>query len=189
MPPQVCIARSAASHAEPVGAVVAHRDEVGDLHVVLAVERSTPCSGSAGAASRPRCAARRAGTGSPGCVDSGLPHVDAAVGVGDGLVDAELRGAERRRGLADAVLVHEVLRELEPVVDLGRTPRRRRRARRCSVTSAWSVGMLNVHQKKSTLKPGGVGRHEERGDAERARRARPRCGRRRCRGSRGAGRS
>ncbi len=42
---------------------------------------------------------------------------DAAVGVGDRLVDAELRGAERRRRLADAVLVHEVLGQLEAVVD------------------------------------------------------------------------
>ena len=76
-------------------------------------------------------------------------------------------GAERRRGLADAVLVHEVLRELEPVVDLAehRVDAGTRTSR--SVTSAWSVGMLNVHQKKSTLKPGGVGRHEERGDADR----------------------
>ena len=62
-------------------------------------------------------------------------------------------GAERRRGLADAVLVHEVLRELEPVVDLAehRVGAATRTSR--SVTSAWSVGMLNVHQKKSTLKP------------------------------------
>ena len=62
-------------------------------------------------------------------------------------------GAERRRGLADAVLVHEVLRELEPVVD--RAEHRVDAGTRTSriVTSAWSVGMLNVHQKKSTLKP------------------------------------
>ena len=42
---------------------------------------------------------------------------DALVRVRDRLVDAELRGAERRRGLADPVLVHEVLRELEPAVE------------------------------------------------------------------------
>ena len=78
---------------------------------------------------------------------------DALVGVGHGLVDAELRGAERRRRLADAVLVHEVLGQLEAVVDPAEHRRRPTRTS-CSVTSAWSVGMLNVHQKKSTLKPG-----------------------------------
>src|SRR5689334_16558481 len=36
------------------------------------------------------------------------------LGVRNGLVDAELRGAEARRGLAYAVLVEEVLRHLEP---------------------------------------------------------------------------
>ena len=41
---------------------------------------------------------------------------DPVVGVGDRLVDAELRGTERRRRLADAVLVHEVLRELQAAV-------------------------------------------------------------------------
>ena len=79
---------------------------------------------------------------------------DPRVRVRDRLVDAELRGAERRRGLADAVLVDEVLRELEPAVDADRTrPIAGTRTSRI-VTSAWSVGMLNVHQKKSTLKPG-----------------------------------
>ena len=42
---------------------------------------------------------------------------DAGVCVGGGLVDAVLGGTERRGGLADAVLVHEVLGEIEPVVD------------------------------------------------------------------------
>ena len=42
---------------------------------------------------------------------------DSAVGVRHRLVDTELRGAERRRRLADAVLVHEVLCQFEPAVD------------------------------------------------------------------------
>src|SRR6476619_5425785 len=42
---------------------------------------------------------------------------DARVRVRDRFVDAELRRAERRRGLPDAVLVHEVLRELEPALE------------------------------------------------------------------------
>ena len=69
---------------------------------------------------------------------------DPLVGVGDRLVDAELRRAERRRRLADAVLVHEVLGQLEPVVDARRTPRRRRHAH---------VGQRHL---------GVVGRHVER---------------------------
>ena len=77
-----------------------------------------------------------------------------AVGVGDRLVDAVLRRAERRRRLADPVLVHEQLRQLEPVVERAEERVVAARARRSCVTSAWSVGMLNVHQKKSTEKPG-----------------------------------
>jgi hypothetical protein len=48
--------------------------------------------------------------------------------------------------------VHEVLRELQP---RSASPNRASAPTRTSVrlTSAWSVGMLNVHQKKSTLKP------------------------------------
>ena len=77
-----------------------------------------------------------------------------AVGVGDGLVDAVLRGA----------------RATTPPGGCGSRARSAGRARgrgrprpntasaptrtSVSVTSAWSVGMLNVHQKKSTLKPG-----------------------------------
>ena len=101
---------------QPVGPVVAHGDEVGDLHVVVLVER-------AGRRADELAQHRRLG------VQLDERELDAlvrrqllvpggpAVGVGDGLVDAELRGAERRRGLADAVLVDERLGQVEAVID------------------------------------------------------------------------
>ena len=90
----------------------------------------------------------------------------APVGVGDGFVDAELRGAERRRRLADAVLVHEVLGQLEAVVEaaehrVGADPHVGQR----------DLGVVGRHVERPPeevdAEPGRVGRHEEGGDADR----------------------
>ena len=78
----------------------------------------------------------------------------ALLGVGDGLVDAVLRGAEAGGGLADPVLVEEVLHDREAAALAAEDRRCRARGRRGSVTCAWSVGMLNVHRYSSTVKPG-----------------------------------
>ena len=102
----------------------------------------------------------------PWFVDSFLPHVIALVRVRDRFVDAVLRGAERRGGLADAVLVHEVLGELEAVVE----PAEHGVAADADVGER-HLGVVARHVERPPveldLEPRCVARHEERGDARR----------------------
>jgi hypothetical protein len=80
-----------------------------------------------------------------------LPERDALARVRDALVDAVLRGADARRRLADAVLVTKVC----ATRGLASSPSIEPAGTRTfsSVTSAWSLGMLNVHHMNSTQKP------------------------------------
>ena len=84
---------------------------------------------------------------------SGRPQVMPLLRVRHRLVDAELR---RRRATTRPAGSGSRARSAARARARGRPSRTRadagtRTSR--SVTSAWSVGMLNVHQKKSTLKP------------------------------------
>ena len=80
-------------------------------------------------------------------------------------MDAVLRRAEARRRLANAVLVHEVLRDREAFVFRRGGSRSSGTRTSSSVTSAWSLGMLKVHHMKSTRKPGVSVGTMKRGDA------------------------
>ena len=130
---------------EAVGAVVGHRDEVGDLHVVVAVELGR------GAAHEPahelgcRSTAPRAGTGSPWLRHSGLPHTirSRAHATASSMQKAaapRLEAAWRMRFSCTKRCASASPRSSSPRIASSptRTP--------SSVTSAWSVGMLNVHQ-------------------------------------------
>src|SRR3954453_5459925 len=82
----------------------------------------------------------------------------------DRLVDAVLRGAERRRGLADAVLVEEHLRDGEALALATED-----RAVRDAHVGEPHVGVVRRHVERpeelDDLEAGGVGRRQERGDA------------------------
>ena len=130
---------------EPVGTVVGHRHQVGDLHVVVAVELGGGPAVRAPAPARSRSTARRAGTGCPGCATAACPTRPARVPRPTASSMQNSGRAEARGGLPDAVLVDEALGERQPAVELaedrlGADPHPVRQ------TSAWSVGMLNVHQ-------------------------------------------
>ena len=94
---------------EAVGAVVGHRHQVRDLHVVPAVECRCRAAHEAAhqLAVRPQLSQRELDAL---VLPQGLaPHLALARPL-DGLIDAEGGRAEARGGLADAVLVHEALR-------------------------------------------------------------------------------
>jgi hypothetical protein len=100
----------------------------------------------------------------PWLLASALPKGLRSLRVLHRLVDAELRSAERGRGLADAVLVEEVLHHLQALA-LAAEDGAVRHAHVGERMCAWSVGMLNVHRYSSTSKPGALRGHQERGDA------------------------
>ena len=87
----------------------------------------------------------------------------ADLGVLDRLVDAELRGAEARRRLADPVLVEEVLDDTEPAALTAED-----RAVRDADVGEADVGMVGRHverpQELHDLEPRRSSRHQERGD-------------------------
>jgi hypothetical protein len=101
---------------QPVGAVVAHGHQVGDLQRRFLVEHGGRVTHQLPEHGRLGVQLDQRELDALVCRQALAPR-DATVGVGDGLVDAELRSAQRRRRLADAVLVYEVLGQVEPVVD------------------------------------------------------------------------
>ena len=149
--------------AQPVGHVVAHRDLVrhGERAVRVHLPRGLVDQRPQHLALRHQLDERELDAL---VVRERLAERLALVGVGDGLVEAVLGGAERRRGLADAVLVEEQLDDAEAPALAAED----RRVRHPHVGEP-DVGVVGRHverpQELDDLEPGLLVGDEERGDA------------------------
>ena len=148
---------------QPVGSVVAHRDQVGAFHVVIVIEH--PCR-VAHQLPQHRCLGVQFDQRKLDSLIRGqlLAPRDTLIGVRHRLVDAKLGSTERRGSLSNSVLVNKVLSQfktsfrcsehrIKPNPNVGQT----------------DLGMIGWHverpPEKLDLEPNRIGRYQEGGDA------------------------
>ena len=150
---------------EPVRPVVAHRHLMGDLQMMLLIE---PPSRLTDQLAQHRCLGVQLDQRELDALihRHRLAPGDPLVGVAHRLINTELTGPERRRRLTDPVLMHEMLREIEPLADLAE-----HRFWADPHIGECHLGVIGRHverpPEKLNREPLGIGRHQKRGDAVR----------------------